>query len=199
MELSELIIERDSGLKRSLDIILSLGLLIFAIIPMGIVALAVIFTSPGPVIFWSERVGQFNTIFRMPKFRTMILSAPLVATDRINKPQAYLTKIGAILRKTSLDELPQLWTILNGKMTLVGPRPALFNQIDLIELRTEAGVHVLKPGLVGWAQINGRDNLTTVEKVYFDKEYLEKMSLKFDLYILIRAFILVIKGVNVSH
>ena len=173
----------DNALKRSFDIIIALNLLILTSIPMGIV----------------DRVGQFNKIFRMPKFRTMYSSAPLVATNLIEFPETYLTSIGAFLRKTSLDELPQLWSILMGRMTLVGPRPALFNQIDLIELRNEAGVYALRPGLVGWAQINGRDSLNTVEKVYFDKEYLEKMSFRFDLYILFRAFFLVVKGVNVSH
>jgi len=186
-------------MKRIFDIVVSLGLLTLTLVPMCIIGLAIIFTSSGPAIFWSDRIGQFNTIFKMPKFRTMRLSAPLVATDLIGNPEVYVTNLGAFLRKTSLDELPQLWTILSGKMSLVGPRPALFNQADLIELRTEAGIHNLKPGLVGWAQINGRDTLNTREKVQFDIEYLTKFSFRFDLYILFRAFFLVVMGRNISH
>ncbi len=186
-------------MKRLFD--LSLGILAATILllPIVLVALLVRLTSPGPALYWSDRVGRHNRIFRMPKFRSMRIGTPAVATHLLQKPEAYLTPIGSFLRQSSLDELPQLWSILKGDMSFVGPRPALFNQDDLIALRTTAGVHELVPGLTGWAQINGRDELPIPVKVELDAEYLRRRSFGFDLHILWRTFVKVVKRDGVSH
>jgi O-antigen biosynthesis protein WbqP len=164
-----------------------------------ITTFAVRITSRGPVLYWSDRVGVRNGIFKMPKFRTMQINTPAVATHLLEDPDQYLTPIGSFLRKTSLDELPQLWSIMKGDMSFVGPRPALFNQDDLIALRTQCGVHELVPGLTGWAQINGRDELPIPEKVKLDVEYLERKSFWFDIKILWLTFIKVVRRDDVSH
>lgn len=186
-------------MKRLIDF--SLGLLVVVILwlPFVIVAMLVRVTSPGPVLYWSDRVGRDNRIFKMPKFRSMRIDTPAVATHLLENPDEWLTPIGSFLRKTSLDELPQLWSILVGDMSFVGPRPALFNQDDLIALRTQAGVHELVPGLTGWAQINGRDEIPIAEKVKLDIEYLQKRSFVFDLWILWMTFLKVLRRDGVSH
>ncbi len=163
------------------------------------VALVVSLTSHGPALYWSDRVGRHNRIFKMPKFRSMRIDTPAVATHLLENPDQWLTPIGSFLRKTSLDELPQLWSICKGDMSFVGPRPALFNQDDLIALRTEAGVHALLPGLTGWAQVNGRDELPIPEKVKLDVEYLQKRSFGFDLWILWLTLLKVLRRDGVSH
>lgn len=165
----------------------------------ALVALMVRLTSSGPVLYWSDRVGRNNRIFRMPKFRSMREGTPSVATHLLSGPDTYMTPIGSFLRKSSLDELPQLWCILRGDMSFVGPRPALFNQADLIQLRTEKDVHRLVPGLTGWAQINGRDEIPIPQKVALDRQYLERQSFGFDMRILFLTFIRVIKRDNVAH
>jgi O-antigen biosynthesis protein WbqP len=186
-------------MKRLLDITLSfIALFIFAI-PMVMLALLVKLTSQGPVLYWSDRVGRNNTIFRMPKFRTMHTDTPSVATHLLANPENYLTTIGKFLRRTSLDELPQLLNILVGEMSFVGPRPALFNQYDLIELRLKKGIHHLTPGLTGWAQINGRDELSTQAKVEQDEYYLKNRSLILDIKIMYRTFKKVAKREGVLH
>jgi O-antigen biosynthesis protein WbqP len=161
--------------------------------------LAIKATSRGPVLYWSDRIGQGNRIFRMPKFRTMRVDTPAVATHLLQSPERYLTPIGSLLRRSSLDELPQLWSILAGDMSVVGPRPALFNQHDLIELRTQQGVHVLRPGLTGWAQVNGRDEIPIPEKVRFDAYYLQHRSLWLDLRIIGLTLVKVLRHEGVSH
>lgn len=186
-------------MKRFFDLLLALGATLVLLLPILLVALAVKLTSPGPVLYWSDRVGRHNRIFRMPKFRSMRTGTPAVATHLLDNPGAYLTPIGSFLRRSSLDELPQLWSILVGDMSFVGPRPALFNQDDLIALRTAQGVHELVPGLTGWAQINGRDELPIPEKVRLDAEYLRRRSLGFDLRILWLTFIKVVGRDGVSH
>lgn len=168
-------------------------------IPILFLALLVKITSKGPALYWSDRVGKNNVLFKMPKFRSMRTDTPVVATHLIDDPRKYLTPIGSFLRKSSLDELPQLWNILIGDMSFVGPRPALYNQADLIELRTINGVSVLTPGLTGWAQINGRDELPIPIKVEFDVEYLKNRSMRFDFYILWMTFLKVIKRDGVTH
>jgi len=186
-------------MKRLLDLVTALLIFNLLLLPLLLIAIAVLLTSEGPVLFWSDRVGRNNCIFKMPKFRSMKLGAPAVATHLLKNPSIWLTPIGSYLRRSSLDELPQLWNILLGDMSLVGPRPALFNQDDLITLRTELGVHTLKPGLTGWAQVNGRDEIPTAQKVKFDAEYLERRSLSFDFYILWLTLLKVFKGDGVSH
>jgi O-antigen biosynthesis protein WbqP len=186
-------------MKRWFDVTFSLLGVLVAFIPGVLIGLLVRLTSTGPSIYWSNRVGLENKIFAMPKFRTMRLEAPAVATHLLSEPHAWLTPIGRLLRRTSLDELPQIWSILCGDMSFVGPRPALFNQRDLIELRTKYGVQNLKPGLTGWAQINGRDNLTMEEKVELDIEYLERQSFVFDIKILWITLQRVVLGHGVSH
>lgn len=168
-------------MKRLFDLTLAVVAAMFLAMPILIVALTVRLTSPGPALYWSDRVGRHNRIFKMPKFRSMCIDTPAVATHLLQKPEKWLTPIGSFLRKSSLDELPQLWSIMKGDMSFVGPRPALFNQDDLIALRTEKGVHVLLPGLTGWAQVNGRDELPIPQKVELDAEYLQRRSLLFDL------------------
>lgn len=185
--------------KRIVDLLLAVFAVFFLFIPFVLVALAVRVTSKGSVFYWSDRVGRGNKIFSMPKFRTMKINTPAVATHLLENPAQYLTPVGSFLRKSSLDELPQLWSILKGDMSFVGPRPALFNQEDLIALRTEAGVHHLVPGLTGWAQINGRDELPIAEKVLWDVEYLKRQSLGFDLMILLLTAQNVLLGKHVSH
>lgn len=186
-------------LKRGFDLILAMAALIVLVAPLLVLAVLVCLTSPGPVLYWSDRVGKKNIIFKMPKFRSMRVDTPAVATHLLADPNRYLTPIGSFLRTTSLDELPQLWSILKGDMSFVGPRPALFNQDDLIALRTEQGVHVLVPGVTGWAQVNGRDELPVPEKVKLDTEYLRRQSLCFDMYILWLTLIRVIRRDGVSH
>lgn len=186
-------------MKRLFDIVLAAIAAVILIVPIIVVAIMVRLTSPGPAIYWSNRVGRNNRIFRMPKFRSMRIDTPAVATHLLSNPDAYLTPIGAFLRKSSLDELPQLWSILNGDMSFVGPRPALFNQDDLVALRTASGVEKLAPGLTGWAQINGRDELPIPEKVAYDVEYLQRQSLAFDLRILALTFLKVVRRDGISH
>lgn len=186
-------------MKRLFDLFLVLTAGVVLILPIMIVAAAVRLTSPGPALYWSDRVGRHNRIFRMPKFRSMRIGTPAVATHLLQDPGAWLTPIGAFLRKTSLDELPQLWSILVGDMSFVGPRPALFNQDDLVALRTEHGVHELVPGLTGWAQVNGRDELPIPDKVALDVEYLRRRSFLFDLRILWLTVVKVIRRDGVSH
>lgn len=186
-------------MKRLFDFLLAVVVAVAFALPIVLVALLVKLTSPGPVLYWSDRIGRHNRIFRMPKFRSMRIETPAVATHLLKDPNEYLTPIGSFLRKSSLDELPQLWSILVGDMSFVGPRPALFNQDDLIVLRTECGVHELLPGLTGWAQINGRDELPIPEKVKLDVEYLERSSLVFDIWILWLTAIKVILRDGVSH
>ncbi len=172
-------------LKRTFDVLLALTAGGLLLVPMLVIAVVVRLTSRGPALYWSDRVGRDNHIFRMPKFRTMRIDAPEVAAHLLERPAAWLTPIGGFLRATSLDELPQLWSILRGDMSFVGPRPALFNQHDLIAERTEHDVHRLTPGLTGWAQVNGRDELTVVDKTAFDAWYLRNRSLRLDLKILL--------------
>jgi len=186
-------------MKRIFDILLSVILLIALILPMLLIALLVKLTSNGKVFYWSDRVGKNSVIFKMPKFRSMKVNAPVIATHLMRQPDKHLSPIGAFLRRTSLDELPQLFSILKGDMSFVGPRPALFNQDDLIALREEKGVNQLIPGITGWAQVNGRDKLSIADKVIFDVEYLNNQSLLFDLKILWMTFLKVIKRVGVSH
>lgn len=186
-------------MKKILDLSLVLVVGVFALPFIVVVALLVALTSRGPVLYWSDRVGRDNAIFKMPKFRSMKTDTPAVATHLLLDPTSFLTPIGGFLRKSSLDELPQLWNIFRGDMSFVGPRPALFNQYDLIELRTRAGVHRLLPGLTGWAQINGRDELPVPQKVALDLEYLNKHSLWFDIKIIFRTGVKVLRRDNVTH
>ncbi len=189
----------DSGMKRPFDLTLGLSAALVLALPILLVALLVRLTSLGPALYWSDRVGKGNQIFRMPKFRSMRVGTPAVATHLLQDPRVYLTPIGSFLRKSSLDELPQLWCILKGDMSFVGPRPALFNQDDLVALRTHYGVHELVPGLTGWAQVNGRDELPIPEKVKLDVEYLQRRSLWFDIRILWLTFVKVLRRDGVSH
>ena len=186
-------------MKRFLDLILAIIISGILFVPILLVALLVRITSKGSVLYWSERVGKTNKIFLMPKFRTMKINTPAVATHLLSNPDQYLTSIGSFLRKTSLDELPQLWSIIRGDMSFVGPRPALFNQADLIKLRTEKGVDHLLPGLTGWAQINGRDELSIPKKVALDVEYMHKRSFLFDLKIIFLTFVKVLCKEGVQH
>ena len=186
-------------MKRFFDLILAVLAAIVLALPVLLVALAVKLTSRGPALYWSDRVGRHNRIFRMPKFRSMRVDTPAVATHLLKDPKVYLTLIGSFLRKSSLDELPQLWSILVGDMSFVGPRPALFNQDDLVAQRTECGVHELVPGLTGWAQVNGRDELPIPEKVKLDAEYLRRRSFGFDLHILWLTVVKVVRRDGVSH
>jgi len=186
-------------MKRLFDLALAIVSTLILLVPIILVAILVKITSKGPIVYWSDRVGENNIIFRMPKFRSMKVDTPAVASHLLENPKSALTPIGEFLRKSSLDELPQLWSILQGRMSFVGPRPALFNQNDLISLRTEQGIHKLIPGLTGWAQINGRDELPLFQKVTLDTEYLNQQSMIFDLRILWLTFLKVIKKENVSH
>lgn len=186
-------------MKRFFDLSLALIAAVLLALPVLFVALVVRLTSQGPALYWSDRVGRHNRVFRMPKFRSMRIDTPAVATHLLQDPDQWLTPIGSFLRQSSLDELPQLWSILKGDMSFVGPRPALFNQDDLIKLRTEMGVHDLMPGLTGWAQINGRDELPIPQKVQLDVEYLQRRSFLFDLKILRMTALKVLARDGVSH
>ena len=186
-------------LKRLFDLLLVLMAIAVLGVLIILIALAVRITSKGPALYWSDRVGRNNVIFKMPKFRSMRVGTPTVATHLLIDPQSHLTPIGSFLRKSSLDELPQLWSILVGDMSFVGPRPALFNQHDLVSLRTQQGVHVLLPGLTGWAQVNGRDQLSIPAKVDLDAAYLQRQSLWFDLHILCLTFLKVLQRDGVNH
>lgn len=186
-------------LKRTFDIVIALAGLAVGWPVLLALALAVRLTSPGPAIHWSRRVGRGNRIFAMPKFRSMRTDTPDVATHLLEDPGQWITPLGRFLRKSSLDEIPQLWSVLVGDMSLVGPRPALFNQDDLVGLRTAAGVHRLRPGVTGWAQVNGRDELPIPEKVKLDAEYLDRMSLAFDLAIILATARVALTGRGVSH
>ena len=186
-------------LKRSFDFTMALTAIIFISLPMALVALIVKTTSPGPTLYWSDRVGKNNVIFKMPKFRTMRIDTPAVATHLLGNADQWLTPVGGFLRKSSLDELPQLLSILTGDMSIVGPRPALFNQDDLIALRTEKRIDQLTPGLTGWAQINGRDELPIPVKVEFDEYYLKNRSFLLDMQIIFRTFVKVVKSEGVKH
>lgn len=188
-----------NGMKRIFDLVLAVLLGVFLLLPLALIALSVGLTSSGPILYWSDRVGRNNTIFKMPKFRSMQAETPALATHLLDDPDVYLTTVGSFLRKSSLDELPQLWSIIKGDMSFVGPRPALFNQHDLIQLRTRAGVHKLLPGLTGWAQINGRDELSIPQKVALDMEYLERKSFGFDVKIIILTAFAVLRRDNVAH
>lgn len=172
-------------MKRPFDIVLALTAILFLILPATVLSIVIWTTSPGPILYWSDRVGRNNNIFKMPKFRSMYVNAPIVATHLLHEPDKWVTPAGRFLRRSSLDEIPQLWNILRGEMSFVGPRPALFNQKDLIKLRTDKGVHELLPGLTGWAQINGRDDLPLFQKVEYDAEYLKKQSFRFDVKIIL--------------
>jgi len=185
--------------KRWFDLLLALAVAVVLAVPVLLVAVLVRLTSSGPALYWSDRVGRQNKIFKMPKFRSMQIGTPAVATHLLSNPDSYLTPIGSFLRKSSLDELPQLWSIIKGDMSFVGPRPALFNQHDLIELRTRSGVHELLPGLTGWAQVNGRDELPIPAKVKLDVVYLNRQSLWFDVRILWLTFVKVLRRDGVSH
>jgi O-antigen biosynthesis protein WbqP len=186
-------------MKRLFDLMLAIALAILFAGPLLIVALAVRLTSSGPALYWSDRVGRDNHIFKMPKFRSMRADTPVVATHLLDNPQSFLSPIGRFLRRSSLDELPQIWSVLVGDMSFVGPRPALYNQYDLIALRTECQVHTLVPGLTGWAQVNGRDELPIPAKVRLDVEYMQKQSFFFDVYILYLTFIKVLRRDGVTH
>jgi len=186
-------------MKRVVDIFLGCVAALILFVPVLLMAIAVRLTSKGPALYWSDRVGRNNVIFKMPKFRSMRVGTPAVATHLLADARSHLTPIGSFLRKSSLDELPQLWSILAGDMSFVGPRPALFNQQDLIALRTEQGVHTLVPGLTGWAQVNGRDELPIPDKVKLDVAYLKRQSLCFDFRILWLTFAKVLRRDGVSH
>lgn len=186
-------------MKRLLDCLLAFVIAFVIVLPVLLIALAVRLTSPGPVLYWSDRVGRDNRIFRMPKFRTMRIDTPVLATHLLADPARYLTPIGSFLRRTSLDELPQLWSIFRGDMSFVGPRPALYNQDDLIALRTERGVHRLTPGLTGWAQINGRDELPIPIKVDFDAYYMENQTILLDMKIMVLTVLKALRSEGVQH
>jgi O-antigen biosynthesis protein WbqP len=185
--------------KRLFDIVLAIFATIFLALPFLVVVIIIRLTSSGPALYWSSRVGRYNNIFKMPKFRTMKVGTPAIATHLLSDSYQYLTPVGSFLRKSSLDELPQLWSILVGDMSFVGPRPALFNQDDLIALRTQYGVDELVPGLTGWAQVNGRDELSIPDKVQYEVEYLQKQSFWFDMKILGLTFLKVVRRTGVSH
>jgi O-antigen biosynthesis protein WbqP len=185
--------------KRAFDFLLALLLAIVLAVPMLVIAIAVKTSSKGPILYWSDRVGRDSVLFSMPKFRSMRTDAPALPTHLMTDGRAYLTPIGSFLRRSSLDEFPQLWSILRGDMSFVGPRPALFNQDDLMALRREAGVDKLTPGLTGWAQVNGRDELSIADKVALESEYLRRRSFAFDIYIMLLTALKVVRGSGVSH
>ena len=186
-------------MKRAFDLLFGVMLLLLLVIIMLIIAIVIRLTSKGSSLYWSERVGKNNKIFKMPKFRSMLIDTPVVATHLLSNPDSHLSPIGDFLRRTSLDELPQLFSVLKGDMSFVGPRPALFNQDDLIDLRTAKGVHKLLPGITGWAQVNGRDELSIPDKVALDVEYLNRQAFWFDIKILWKTFLKVVKRDDVSH
>jgi O-antigen biosynthesis protein WbqP len=186
-------------MKRIFDLLLGVAILVFLVVPMLLISIAVRLSSKGLALYWSDRVGKNNTIFKMPKFRSMLTDTPAVATHLLDNPDTYLSPIGDFLRRSSLDELPQLFSVLKGDMSFVGPRPALYNQDDLIALRTVNGVDKLLPGITGWAQVNGRDELSIADKVILDVEYLNRQSFWFDIKILWMTFLKVMKRDGVSH
>jgi O-antigen biosynthesis protein WbqP len=186
-------------MKRISDLFLGIAILAMLAVPMLLISITVRLTSKGSALYWSDRVGKNNKIFKMPKFRSMLINTPAVATHLLDNPDAYLSPIGGFLRRSSLDELPQLYSVLKGDMSFVGPRPALYNQDDLIALRTANGVDKLLPGITGWAQVNGRDELSIADKVLLDVEYLNQQSFWFDIKILWMTFLKVIKRDGVSH
>ena len=186
-------------MKRIFDLLLGVVIFVLLLAPMLLIAIAVCLSSRGPVLYWSDRVGKNNKLFKMPKFRSMLLGAPTVATHLLDNPDVYLSPIGGFLRRTSLDELPQLFSVLKGDMSFVGPRPALFNQDSLIALRKEKGIDKLLPGITGWAQVNGRDILTVTDKVDLDEVYMQHQSFWFDMKILWMTFLKVIRRDDVSH
>ena len=186
-------------MKRIFDLLLGVAILALLVVPMLLISIAVRFSSKGPALYWSDRVGKNNTTFKMPKFRSMLIDTPTVATHLLDNPDFYLSPVGGFLRHSSLDELPQLFSVLKGDMSFVGPRPALFNQDDLIDLRTQKGVDRLLPGITGWAQVNGRDKLSIPDKVALDLEYLNRQSFWFDMKILWMTFLKVINRDGVSH
>ena len=186
-------------MKRIFDLILGVAILMLLVVPMLLISIAVRFSSKGSALYWSDRIGKNNKIFKMPKFRSMLIDTPTVATHLLDNPNAYLSPIGGFLRRSSLDELPQLLSVLKGDMSFVGPRPALYNQDDLIALRTTNGVDKLLPGITGWAQVNGRDELSIPDKVALDVEYLNRQSFWFDMKILWMTFLKVVKRDGVSH
>ena len=186
-------------MKRTFDLLLVIILTIILLVPIFIVAVIIKLSGDGPILFSSERVGQNNHLFKMLKFRSMMIGTPIVGSDLLVDPEKALTPIGRYLRHWSIDELPQIWNIFLGEMSFVGPRPALFNQVDLIRLRTEKSIETMVPGLTGWAQVNGRDELTIHEKVSFDEEYMHKQSFNFDLKILWLTYLKVIGKKNISH
>ena len=186
-------------MKRIFDLLLGVAVLVLLVTPMLFIYITVRFSSRGPALFWSDRIGKNNKIFKMPKFRSMLIDTPAVATHLLDNPDSYLSPIGGFLRRSSLDELPQIFSILKGDMSFVGPRPAFYNQDDLIALRTEKGVDKLLPGITGWAQVNGRDELSIPAKVALDVEYLKRQSFWFDMKILLMTFIKVVKRDGVSH
>lgn len=185
--------------KRIFDLSIASLLLLILLIPATIVALVIRFSSKGPILFWSDRVGQQGLVFKVPKFRTMIIETPLLASRDLNTPEAYLTPVGAFLRKTSLDEIPQLWSILKGKMSLVGPRPVIASETELLQLRVKYGIDQMIPGLTGWAQVNGRDFLSIEDKVKYELEYKEKQSFWFDFKIILITFWKVVFAHDVLH
>jgi O-antigen biosynthesis protein WbqP len=193
------VVQATTLIKRTFDVSIALMLGAVLLVPFVAIALTVKLTSSGPILYWSERVGRQNQIFKMPKFRSMRTDTPAVATHLLEKPDSWLSPVGSFLRRSSLDELPQLWSILKGDMSFVGPRPALFNQHDLIAMRAERGVHELVPGLTGWAQVNGRDELPILEKVKLDAEYLRRRSFLFDLRIMWMTALKVVARHGVSH
>ena len=186
-------------MKRLIDLSLVFLVLLFLLLPILLVTVMVRLTSKGPALYWSDRVGRDNKIFKMPKFRTMQIDTPAVATHLLLDPKQFLTPVGSFLRKSSLDELPQLWSIIKGDMSIVGPRPALFNQEDLVALRTQYGVDKLMPGLTGWAQVNGRDELPIPDKVKLDTEYMNNQTLLFDLKIIVMTILKVVRRDGVQH
>jgi len=186
-------------MKRIFDLLLGVAILVPLVVPMLLIAIAVRFSSKGPALYWSDRIGKNNKIFKMPKFRSMLTDTPAVATHLLDNPSAYLSPIGGFLRRSSLDELPQLFLVLKGDMSFVGPRPALYNQDDLIALRSKKGVDKLLPGITGWAQVNGRDELLIPDKVALDAEYLDRQSFWFDMKILWMTFLKVMRRDGVSH
>ncbi len=186
-------------MKRIFDLFIGVILLIFLFTPMILITIAILLTSRGPVLYWSDRVGKNNKTFRMPKFRSMLIGTPTIATHLLDNPSAYLSPIGSFLRRSSLDELPQLFSVLKGDMSFVGPRPALFNQDELITLRREKGIDKLLPGITGWAQVNGRDILSVTDKIDLDEVYMQRQSFWFDMKILWMTFLKVIKQDGVSH
>jgi len=186
-------------MKRTFDLLFSIVLLVFLVVPMLLISIAIRISSKGPVLYWSDRVGKNNKIFKMPKFRSMLINTPTIATHLLDNPETYLTPIGGFLRRSSFDETPQLFSILIGDMSFVGPRPALFNQKDLIDLRIEKGINNLLPGVTGWAQVNGRDDLSIPDKVALDAEYLNRKSFWFDIKILWMTLLIIAKRDGVSH